>query len=236
MQSHPQPGQEVDMKATKVMIVRHAEKPGRYGQYTYAGVDPLGAPDKKSLTPVGWQRAGGLASLFSPTYGPLQNSQLAVPDAIYAASPESSAPGDSDDASTPGKDGSDPSKRPYQTVLPLSCKAGIRIIDSRASTDFQKMVTDLLSFDLAKATTCTLLIAWQHQDILPKKKHADSIVSELIKQTGGQAPAQVPAGPWPEERYDLVFVFDRPSGSGPFTAFSQVPQMLLSGDSTDPIH
>jgi hypothetical protein len=224
------------MKATKVMIIRHAEKPGTYGQYTYAGVDQFGVPDKKSLIPIGWQRAGGLASLFSPTCGPLQNSELAVPDVIYAASPANSAPSDSDDSSSADKDGSDPSKRPYQTVIPLSCKAGVQIVDSRESTAFQNMVMDVLSFDVAGANTCTILISWQHQDILPKKKNSDSIVMELIKQTGGQAPAKVPAGPWPGERYDLVFVFDRPSGSGPFTAFSQVPQMLLSGDSTKHIH
>jgi hypothetical protein len=31
-------------------------------------------------------------------------------------------------------------------------------------------------------------------------------------------------------RYDLVFVFDRPSGSGAITGFTLFPQRLLAGD------
>jgi hypothetical protein len=31
-------------------------------------------------------------------------------------------------------------------------------------------------------------------------------------------------------RYDLIFVFDRPSGSGPITRFTMVAQQLLAGD------
>jgi len=30
----------------------------------------------------------------------------------------------------------------------------------------------------------------------------------------------------------MVLVLDRPSGTGPFTAFTQVPQMLLAGDTS----
>jgi len=203
------------MRATKVIIIRHAEKPGP----GYQGVDQFGAPDKESLIPVGWQRAGALATLFSPTYGPLQNPALAAPNAIYAASPASSAPKDSDESADKGDSG--PSKRPFQTVLPLSFKTSIAIAD--------------LSFDLPSAQTCTILIAWQHQYILPSKNRTKSIVTELIEQTGGQAPPNVPSGPWPKERFDIVFVFDRPSGTGSFTAFTQVPQMLLGGDSPTPI-
>jgi len=42
----------------------------------------------------------------------------------------------------------------------------------------------------------------------------------------------LPAGSWPDSRYDMVLVFDRPSGAGPFTAFTQVPQMLLARDTS----
>jgi hypothetical protein len=31
-------------------------------------------------------------------------------------------------------------------------------------------------------------------------------------------------------RYDLVFIFDRPSGNGPMTGFTLLAQQLLAGD------
>jgi hypothetical protein len=65
------------------------------------------------------------------------------------------------------------------------------------------------------------LIAWQHQDI-------PAIGHHFLKHTGTSA-LTIPAS-WPDERYDLVWVFDRPSGSGPIISFSQVPQLLLAGD------
>jgi hypothetical protein len=37
---------------------------------------------------------------------------------------------------------------------------------------------------------------------------------------------------WPDNRFDVVWIFDR---SGPGWAFSQMPQRLLSGDSDKPI-
>jgi hypothetical protein len=42
-------------------------------------------------------------------------------------------------------------------------------------------------------------------------------------------PASWPVGP-ACARYDLVFVFDRPSGRGPITGFTLFPQQLLAGD------
>ena len=45
----------------------------------------------------------------------------------------------------------------------------------------------------------------------------------------GTSGLTVPAH-WPGERYDLVWVLDRPSGRGPIVSFTQVPQLLLAGD------
>ena len=75
------------MTPTKIMIIRHAEKPGSYGSQVYSGIDQFGNPDNESLVTFGWERAGGLATLFCPTYGPFQNSELAIPNIIYAANP-----------------------------------------------------------------------------------------------------------------------------------------------------
>ena len=50
------------MALGKIMLVRHAEKPGE--PPPPHGVDPAGEKDKDSLIVRGWQRAGALACLF----------------------------------------------------------------------------------------------------------------------------------------------------------------------------
>ena len=79
-----------------------------------------------------------------------------------------------------------------------------------------------------------MLIAWQHEDIALTPKTLDPGISqEILTQTGTAGTLGVPTS-WPVgpagARYDLVFVFDRPSGSGPITAFTLFPQQLLAGD------
>ncbi len=71
----------------------------------------------------------------------------------------------------------------------------------------------------------------QHQDIAWVNKKSKPGISQYIL-TDSQTPSgkfNIPSQ-WPGDRYDLVWVFDRPSGSGPITAFTQVPQLLLAGD------
>ena len=62
------------------------------------------------------------------------------------------------------------------------------------------------------------VIAWEHK-VLP------SLVGHVP-----HAP-NVPAN-WPEDRFDLVWVLDR---TGSEWSFAQLPQMLLAGDSAEPI-
>lgn len=202
------------MGASKVMIIRHAEKP----EENYLGIDALGKMNPESLITIGWERAGGIANLFCPANDNFQNPALAKPDFIYASDPAR------------GKDSSKkPSRRPYETILALAAKLNLPPITTFIDSDFSNMISAAL------LNTGTVLIAWQHQDILPKAPSDDSIVSELLKQTRtGNLPG-VPAGPWPGNRFDIVFVLDRPTGTGPFTRFTQVPQMLLAGDSITPI-
>src|SRR4051812_12582934 len=62
---------------TTIFVIRHAEKPGQYGAAEYKGVNPpataCGAAATEDLTTLGWQRAGGLVTLFGPPpFGPLQ--------------------------------------------------------------------------------------------------------------------------------------------------------------------
>ncbi|MEA2814532.1 MAG: hypothetical protein QOI93_2229, partial [Rhodospirillaceae bacterium] len=60
-----------------ILIIRHADKPEPGGD---GGVDAVGVPDKNSLTPRGWQRAGIWAELFAPSVG--QQRVLPEPSAI----------------------------------------------------------------------------------------------------------------------------------------------------------
>ena len=80
-----------------------------------------------------------------------------------------------------------------------------------------------------------VLISWQHQDIALKTKAGEPGISqEILTQTRTAEALNVPAS-WPTSSDsaradDLVFVFDRPSGSGPITSFTMLPQQLLAGD------
>lgn len=206
------------MGATKIMIIRHAEKPGTYNGQTYTGINALGATDPESLVTLGWERAGGIASLFAPSNGQFQNAELATPTTIFASDPE-------EETKKSGKE-HEPSQRPFQTISALAAKLNITADTSHKKDHYAKMIKHALE------QSGTVLISWQHQDILPKDSGDDCIVNELLQQTGTTGLTNIPAGPWPGSRYDMVFVLDRPSGSGPFTAFTQVPQMLLAGDSS----
>jgi hypothetical protein len=193
--------------AEKIMVIRHAEKPGSYGGVSYKGVQADGKPDKKSLVTLGWERAGALLGLFAPPWGPA--AALGVPGSLFAADP--------DDKSGDGRGGSDdePSQRPYQTLTALAARLGLAIDTKGKRAKFKKMV------DAALECEGVALIAWQHQDI-------PAIGEHLLKHSGASGIA-LPTS-WPEDRYDLVWVFDRPAGDGPIISFTQVPQLLLAGD------
>ena len=62
----------------------------------------------------------------------------------------------------------------------------------------------------------TVLIAWSHENIA-------KIVAAL--DISDAVPSE-----WPDERFDVVWVFDRVRQH---TRFTQVPQCLLAGDSAD---
>ncbi len=200
------------MGATTIMIIRHAEKPGTYDGIDYRGVNPSGAEDKESLVTLGWERAGALATLFSPPWGP-GGTRLSVPGSVFAADPA--------DKSKPDAKGhkadDEPSQRPYQTVSAVAAKLGLRIDTRFAKDKFKAMVGAALGYDGA------VLISWQHQDIPHLARH-------ILKHTGTPGNWFPVPDTWPGDRYDLVWVFSRPAGLGPMTAVHQVPQMLLAGD------
>src|ERR1700733_14844623 len=93
----PEPREQQPMGATKIMVIRHAEKPAPYGGINYAGVDAAGttcgADGEESLVTIGWERAGALVTLFAPPWGP-KAPALATPQHIYASNPTAKQSGD----------------------------------------------------------------------------------------------------------------------------------------------
>ena len=215
--------------ATKIMVIRHAEKPDTYKGQQYQGVDAAGSTcgssGSKHLVTLGWERAGGLVALFAPPWGP-KSPTLATPQYLYASDPN-----DSTDASKNGG----PSQRPYETLLPLSAMLGpLQINTNYKKKDFKDMVKD------AVGKPGVVLIAWQHEDIaLEDKDGGHGISHYILKETGTTDTFNIPAS-WPKDsnkvaRYDLIFVFDRAStGTGPVTGFTMFAQMLLAGDGPAP--
>ena len=208
-----------------IFVIRHAEKPGRYGGAVYSGVNPpgtlCGAAAIEDLTTLGWQRAGGLISLFaSPPFGPRKD--LAVPDHLYAANPEEK------------KSGKTPSQRPYETLTALAAVLGKegspkKIVTQFSKNDYAPMVTDVLT------KGGVVLVCWQHEDIpLEAEGGKAGISQEIFTQTGTKTQFPIPKT-WPTDsngqaRYDLIFAFTRSATSGEITDFALLPQFVAAGD------
>ncbi|PWT87268.1 MAG: hypothetical protein C5B55_15055 [Blastocatellia bacterium] len=103
------------------------------------------------------------------------------------------------------------SRRPIETIIPLAEKLGITINSSYPRYDFDGMVEE--------AFFCkgVVLICWQ-REYIPK-------IAEHILDHRNLAPLK-----WPEERFDVIWVFDLDRSSGRYK-FKQVPQRLMLGDS-----
>ena len=189
--------------ATKIMLIRHAEKPP--GNPPPHGVDINGDHDSESLIVEGWQRAGALVVFFAPSVGPFQNSQIATPATIYA--------------SQIGK-GSE-SERPQETVTPLIAKLGSGNVTQ--NFNFPKgQEHDVASS--AMACDGVVLICWEHQSIPKITKHFP-----ISPNNPNKVPTTWPDAPnAPDGRYDIVWVFDLDSTGG--YCFYEEPQLLLAGD------
>ena len=122
---------------------------------------------------------------------------------------------------------------PDRANLVMAATLGLTIDVHYKKSHYDKMVTKALSRD------GVVLIAWQHEDIpLLTKDKQPGISQSILTQTQTSAkkfniPQTWPSGPQ-GARYDLIFVFDRPTGEGPIESFSLVAQMLLFGDASPP--
>lgn len=108
-----------------------------------------------------------------------------------------------------------PSERALQTLQPL---AGF--IGKTVSTQFQKGQEADLVAHIAQLPGA-VLVAWEHKAIV-------DIGNALM---GGRD--ETPQS-WPDDRFDLVWVFER-AGSDTSWRFFQVPEQLLSGDRSESI-
>ena len=183
-------------RARKIMLLRHAEKPAKdFGPF---GVTRNGDRDKESLQVRGWERAGALTTLFSPPNGQV-NASLARPHFLYASKPLR-------------RKGS---KRPIETITPLSEKLGVGINSGYQRSDYESMLDEVF------ACRGVVLICWQ-QEYLP---------DIALKILDGR---QIAPADWPDDRFDMIWVFDLDRASGRYK-FKQVPQKLMMGDSGIPI-
>jgi hypothetical protein len=128
-------------RATKIMLIRHAEKPAK--DEAPFGVTAEGERNKESLEVRGWQRAGALANLLAPGNGHFQHASLAKPKFLFASKPLR-------------RKGS---RRPLETVTPLAQKLELKINSSFQRSDFESMLDEVFS------CKCVVLICWQREYI-----------------------------------------------------------------------
>ncbi len=128
-------------RAPKIMIVRHAEKPAAQG--SPHGVDINGKTDPESLIPLGWQRAGALATLFAPSNGQFKSPLLVSPQFLFAS----------------GIGKHSHSLRPQETITPTSQRLGLTINTSNLKGQETALAAAVV------ACTGVVLVAWEHQDI-----------------------------------------------------------------------
>ena len=107
------------------------------------------------------------------------------------------------------------SLRPQHTVLELSEILGLSL-----NLNFMKGEAAALA-EAAMAATGPVLIAWEHEAI-------PDIVN-AITDNNTTCPQK-----WPGSRFDMMWVLDRQNPANGWT-LTQVPQLLLSGDSDTPI-
>jgi hypothetical protein len=131
------------MPALTLLIIRHAEKPGK-GTWPGPGSTFDGSADPQSLVIRGWERAGAWTALFGAGLG---GTDYPAPQKIYAANPNGA--------------GDAVSQRPAETVSALAP----RILGQDANLTYglgqeQALVTELLTL------SGVVLVAWEHKAIV----------------------------------------------------------------------
>lgn len=107
------------------------------------------------------------------------------------------------------------SRRPVETIIPLAEKLGIEINSEYRRSEVESMLDEVFSHK------GVVLICWQ-REYIPQ-------IASYIMDHKRSVPEE-----WPDDCFDLIWVFDLDSSSGRYK-FKQVPQRLLSGDRASPI-
>jgi hypothetical protein len=126
------------MPASKIMLIRHAEKPEK----DVEGVGSQGRHDDRDLVVRGWQRAGALARFFAPLEDRCTRPAIEPPKRIFAAS---------------GAEGR--SKRSHETATPLAELLAIDIDDSYTTGDEAALAAAIEKGESA------VLVVWEHKAI-----------------------------------------------------------------------
>ena len=192
---------------TKIMIIRHGEKPPKKGGPPF-DIQEDGSPGNgKSLIVQGWQRAGALNNFFAPYKLSPSTAGIATPDYIYAASP------------------SNESQRPCETVTPLAAWLKYAQGSPQFNVSFtigggeKKMVESML------ALSGNVLICWEHDHIMP------DIMSHINKHVTISNYSSITPNPFPDVFY-LVWILDLVTGKDGKQSYtwSYANQNLIAGD------
>ena len=108
------------------------------------------------------------------------------------------------------------SRRPIETLQPLAERLGLTIGESFLQDELDGLVSAVLECD------GDVVVAWEHKRIplIAKRLVSDQATVPLV---------------WPDDRYDVIWVLEPAGDPAPPFSLSQVPQLLLGGDRSDPI-
>jgi hypothetical protein len=186
---------------TKIMIIRHAEKPPKHGGLPL-DVQANGEPGNgQSLIVPGWQRAGALNAFFAPYQSRPSNPEIATPNYIYTASPTKE------------------SQRPWETVTPLAAWLNYAQGTPQFNASFAIGGGEPDMVASALALSGVVLICWEHDNIMP------NIMGAINNQVPIANYLSIP-NPFPNVFY-LVWVLDLKGSSYTWTS---VNQNLMAGD------
>jgi hypothetical protein len=188
---------------TKIMIIRHGEKPpkspGKKGPWDVLVDGESG--NGKSLIVPGWQRAGALNAFFAPYKATPANPKIATPAYIYAANPKGE------------------SQRPWETVTPLAAWLGYQQGSPQFNVTYDIGGGEPQLAQSVLNLSGVVLICWEHDNIMPNLMQA---INEAVSIANY---ASIP-NPWPDVFY-LVWVLDL---TGTSYVWSSLNQNLMAGD------